>query len=145
MTKYKPLRLPRTVKSSEDKQHTKEKHSLMDFFKQLLGGGGNGVSAQEAQARLAEAPAPLLLDVRQPDEYRAGHIPGAKLIPLDQLSNKLNELPRDREIICVCRSGARSGSAARQLKAAGFNTLNLNGGMMAWQRAGLPVQNGKAR
>jgi rhodanese-related sulfurtransferase len=117
----------------------------MDFFKQLLGGGGNGVSAQEAQARLSGQDAPLLIDVRQPDEYRAGHIRGAKLIPLDQLDKRMKELPHDREILCVCRSGARSGAATRQLKAAGFNTLNLSGGMMAWQRAGLPVENGKAR
>ena len=117
----------------------------MNIFKQLLGGGGNGVSVQDAQTRLAEAQPPLLIDVRQPDEYRAGHIRGAKLIPLDQLGKKLSELPRDREIICVCRSGARSGSAARQLRDAGYTTLNLSGGMMAWQRAGLPVEKGNGR
>ncbi len=118
----------------------------MDFLKQLLGGGsGSGLSAQDAQTRLAEAQPPLLIDVRQPDEYRAGHIKGAQLIPLDQLAGKLQTLPRDRQIVCVCRSGARSGAATRQLKAAGFDTLNLNGGMMAWQRAGLPVEKGASR
>lgn len=115
----------------------------MNLFKQLF--GGSGLSAQDAQTRLTEAQPPLLIDVRQPDEYRAGHIRGAKLIPLDQLAAKLDTLPRDREILCVCRSGARSGSATRQLQAAGFTALNLSGGMMAWQRAGLPVESGKGR
>jgi rhodanese-related sulfurtransferase len=115
----------------------------MEFFKQLIGAGSNGISAQDVKTRMSEAQPPLVIDVRQPGEYREGHIQGAQLIPLDQLAGKLDNLPRDRQIICVCRSGARSGAATRQLKAAGFDTLNMNGGMMAWQRAGLPVSKGK--
>lgn len=115
----------------------------MEFFKQLIGAGSDGISAQDVKTRMAEAQPPLVIDVRQPGEYRDGHIQGAQLIPLDQLAGKLNTLPRDRQIICVCRSGARSGNATRQLKSAGFDTLNMNGGMMAWQRAGLPVSKGK--
>jgi rhodanese-related sulfurtransferase len=52
-------------------------------------------------------------------------------------------LPQDREIICVCRSGNRSGAAARQLVAAGYNAFNLRGGMNSWQRAGLPIKRGR--
>jgi rhodanese-related sulfurtransferase len=56
----------------------------------------------------------------------------------------MQELPREREIVCVCRSGNRSSSAARQLSAAGFKAANLRGGMIAWRRAGLPVKKGRA-
>ncbi len=114
----------------------------MNLLKQLFSSGA-AVSSVEAQEKLRGSQPPLVLDVRQPDEFRSGHIAGAKLIPLDQLSGRLNELPRDREILCVCRSGSRSGAAARQLQAAGFNGVNLSGGMIGWQRAGLPVKQGK--
>ena len=96
----------------------------------------------QAQARLAAKPQPFLLDVRRPEEYQAGHIPGATLIPLQELPARLEELPRDREIICVCHSGRRGQSATRQLKAAGYNAVNLEGGTMNWVRHGLPVEKG---
>lgn len=115
----------------------------MNFFKQLF--GGDGLSAQDVQTQLSGNQPPMLIDVRQPDEYKAGHIRGAKLIPLDQLSAKANTLPKNRTIICVCRSGARSGSATRQLRAVGLDAVNMNGGMMGWQRAGLPVEKGNAK
>lgn len=72
------------------------------------------------------------------------HINGAKLIPLGELRNRMKELPKDQEIICVCQSGSRSSSAARQLAEAGYQVINLNGGMSSWMRAGLPVKKGKA-
>ncbi len=97
-----------------------------------------------AQAKLAAQPRPFLLDVRQPDEYQQGHISDAILIPLGELPRRINELPRDREIICVCRSGNRSGSATRYLITSGFQASNLSGGMLAWARAGLPVKRGMA-
>ncbi|MBI5667868.1 MAG: rhodanese-like domain-containing protein [Chloroflexi bacterium] len=109
----------------------------------MFGSSTVNITPAEAQARLRGSQPPFLLDVRQPEEFRAGHIAGAKLIPLDQLSARLHELPRDREILCVCRSGSRSGVAARQLASAGFTSANLGGGMIAWQRAGLPVKPGK--
>jgi rhodanese-related sulfurtransferase len=112
----------------------------VDFLRKLFGPPVPGLSAEEAQARLKASPAPLLLDVREPEEYRHGHIPGAKLIPLGELSRRLNELPRNREIVCVCRSGNRSHSAARQLIQAGYTVYNLYGGMLAWANAGLPVK-----
>jgi len=77
----------------------------------------------------------LLVDVRQAAEYRQGHIPGARLIPLDELEERLTDLPRDRDIIFYCRSGARS-QAASVLAASGphahKNVLNMAGGIMAW-------------
>ncbi|MDW8325999.1 MAG: rhodanese-like domain-containing protein [Anaerolineales bacterium] len=115
----------------------------MDFLRQLFGPPVPGLSAAEVQMRLKASPAPLLLDVREPEEYRAGHIAGAKLIPLGELSRRLNELPQNREIVCVCRSGSRSHSAARQLIKSGYNAVNLRGGMLAWVNAGLPTKTGK--
>ena len=112
----------------------------MELISRLFGGASAGITAAEARAQLEQKPKPFLLDVRQPEEFRSGHIPGAKLIPLGELRQRINELPKDREIICVCRSGNRSGSATRQLTEAGFRVRNLNGGMIAWSRANYPVK-----
>ncbi len=115
----------------------------MNFLKTIFGASQNGVSAAEAKTLLSEDKNILVLDVRQPEEFRAGHIAGATLIPLDKLGQSLAKLPQDRKILCVCRSGSRSSAAARQLTGAGYTTLNLSGGMMGWQRAGFPVKQGK--
>jgi rhodanese-related sulfurtransferase len=116
----------------------------MDFITRLFTGTQiENVSPREAQKKLEQKPKPYLLDVRQPEEYRSGHIPGAKLIPLGELSKRMNELPKTQEIICVCQSGSRSQSATRQLAGAGYKVTNLHGGMTAWSRSGLPVAKGK--
>lgn len=115
----------------------------MSFLQSLLGKPVPIVEAREAQARLHSSQPPFLLDVREPEEYVAGHIAGAHLIPLGELPRRINELPRDREILCVCRSGSRSRAAAQQLAAAGLRSVNLNGGMLAWEGARLPVKRGK--
>ncbi|MGA7688033.1 MAG: rhodanese-like domain-containing protein, partial [Jiangellales bacterium] len=81
----------------------------------------------------------LLLDVREPHEWQAGHAPKAKHMALSVVGHRQAELPKDRTIVTVCRSGRRSDSAATQLRAAGFTVLNLTGGMQAWAAAGLPV------
>lgn len=81
----------------------------------------------------------LLLDVREPHEWQAGHAPKAKHIALGVVGHRMAELPKDRTIVTVCRSGRRSDVAAKQLRDAGFTTKNLSGGMQAWQAAGLPV------
>lgn len=118
----------------------------MNLFRQFFTDGGVQVlTPQEARARLSGQPAPYVLDVREPHEYRAGHITGAVLIPLGDLRARSAELPTDREILCVCLSGSRSGVAARQLTALGFKCLNLGGGMAAWMRAGLPVKSGTGK
>lgn len=114
----------------------------MNLIKQLFSSTTTNLDATEIKAKLESENPPILLDVRQSDEYRAGHISGAMLIPLNQLGQRLSELPKEREIVCVCRSGSRSGMANRMLTEAGFNSFNLRGGMIAWSRAGLPSQQG---
>ncbi len=93
---------------------------------------------------LQEAAAPVeLVDVREPDEFVGplGHIRGARLIPLGQLAGRLDELPRDRPLVVVCRSGARSAQATLALQRAGFaRVANLGGGMLRWRAEGHPVE-----
>jgi rhodanese-related sulfurtransferase len=96
------------------------------------------VDAREGQELVAGGA--LLLDVRQPDEWDAGHAPGATLIPLRQVPERLAELPRDRRIVAICRSGARSGRATDFLVAQGFDAVNLAGGMKAWATEGFTVE-----
>lgn len=118
----------------------------MDLLTRLLNGTDtkvNNISASEAQKKLAQKQKPFLLDVRQPEEFRSGHIPGAKLIPLGELRARMSELPKNHQILVVCRSGSRSMSAARQLASAGFDATNMTGGMIAWSGAGFPVSKGK--
>jgi DMSO/TMAO reductase YedYZ molybdopterin-dependent catalytic subunit/glyoxylase-like metal-dependent hydrolase (beta-lactamase superfamily II) len=78
----------------------------------------------------------LLLDVREPDEWRAEHVPGAVLIPMGQVQQRQLELPHDRRIVVVCRSGGRSAAVTESLRAWGFDAVNLAGGMCAWASAG---------
>lgn len=82
----------------------------------------------------------VLVDVRQPDEWDAGHAPMATLIPLAELPDHLDELPRDRVIVCACRSGGRSLRAATFLQENGFDAVNLTGGMIAWFAEDLPFE-----
>jgi rhodanese-related sulfurtransferase len=81
----------------------------------------------------------IVVDVREPFEWNAGHAPGARHIPLGRLSRHVSELPRDKRIFLVCRSGNRSAQATAMLTAAGFDAANVTGGMAAWIRAGQPV------
>jgi rhodanese-related sulfurtransferase len=96
------------------------------------------ISVDEVASRLNDGG--FLLDVRQPDEYGEGHVPGALLIPLDEVPARAGELPTDTEILVICRSGARSHRAAeflidqRQLPA-----LNVAGGTLAWIESGRDV------
>jgi len=86
-----------------------------------------------------------IIDVREPDEFVGplGHIRGAKLIPLGQLGRRLDELPRDRPLVIVCRSGARSAQATVALQRSGFpRVANLNGGMLRWRGEGHAVETG---
>ena len=115
----------------------------MNFLKRLLGSDINHLSAAEAEARIKGAQPPFLLDVRQPDEYKAGHISGAMLIPLNELGKRMNEIPADREVLCVCEAGGRSSTATRQLASAGYQSVNLRGGMAGWRGAGFAVKRGK--
>jgi rhodanese-related sulfurtransferase len=114
----------------------------MDFLSRLFGTPIVQAQPEDVQAKIKNNGSAFLLDVRQPEEYQEGHIQGAKLIPLGELSSRMQELPKNKEIICICRSGNRSGVATRQLSAAGFKAVNMRGGMLAWSRAGMQVKKG---
>jgi rhodanese-related sulfurtransferase len=84
---------------------------------------------------------PVVVDVREPWEYRQGHVPGAVLIPLGQLSSRLGELNPERPVAVICASGNRSQSAAALLGQKGFKTVyNVSGGTGAWQYSGLALE-----
>ena len=95
------------------------------------------ISPQEAERRLAVGEA-LLIDVREPAEFAASHVPLAVSLPLGSLPEMLTELPRDRTWIFQCQSGMRSAQAC-MLAAARGDSISLDGGIAAWQAAGLPV------
>jgi rhodanese-related sulfurtransferase len=96
-----------------------------------------GVSAVEALELVGSNA--ILLDVREDHEWTAGHAPQALHIPMTRISERVGDLPFDRPIVCVCHVGARSAAVAEALNRAGWNALNLTGGMEAWLAAGLPV------
>jgi DMSO/TMAO reductase YedYZ molybdopterin-dependent catalytic subunit len=81
----------------------------------------------------------LLLDVREPNEWCIEHAPTAMLMPVGRVRTRQHELPRDRRIVVVCRSGGRSAAVTASLRRSGFDATNLTGGMCAWAAAGLPV------
>ncbi|MBX3054891.1 MAG: rhodanese-like domain-containing protein [Anaerolineae bacterium] len=82
----------------------------------------------------------VLIDVREQWEYDEGHIPGVTLIPMNEVASRLSEIPTDKEVIVTCRSGNRSGQVADFLRAQGYaNVHNMQGGIIAWEAAGLPV------
>ncbi len=89
----------------------------------------------------AEVPAgAAMLDVREPDEWAAGRAPGARHLPMSQLTERLGELPDDDPLYVVCRSGGRSGRVVQYLAAQGHPAVNVDGGMQAWVAAGRPVE-----
>ena len=96
------------------------------------------VDAARVAERLADRGV-LVIDVRQPAEWRRGHIRGSLNLPLTQLASRLHGIPNDKALVAVCASGHRSAVAARTLQRAGYQAENLKGGMRAWSRAGLPV------
>lgn len=105
----------------------------------------DGVSPGEVAAELAGDAPPVVLDVREPEEFvgELGHIAGALLVPMDAVVHRLPKLAGyvDRSIVVVCRAGARSASIGAVLRAAGFKRVrNMTGGMLAWRAAGLPTQ-----
>ena len=98
--------------------------------------------SDDAQPEVMSANLPagiFLLDVREDDEWAAGHAPDATHVRLGELSARTDELPRDREVYVICRSGARSAYAAQALAGAGWNTVNVADGMTGWAVAGRPM------
>ncbi len=96
--------------------------------------------AEPAVAQQEYMAGSLLIDVREPHEYEAGHAPGAELLPLRELERRLRTLPSDREILFICRSGRRSGIATEVAERAGLKAKNVRGGMIAWSESGLPIE-----
>lgn len=112
----------------------------MSLLQSLFGAPLPSVSADELNEKLKSPKRPFVVDVRQPEEFRTGHIINAKLIPLGELKERMNELPKDKEIVCVCASGSRSRSATKMLVSAGYNAINMNGGMMVWSGKGFSTK-----
>ena len=106
---------------------------LFDIFKKKF------ESVSPAAAKLLQGKGAVLIDVRESQEYKNSHAPGAKLISLGVLERRLKEIPIEREILVVCQSGMRSSQAAGMLSKNGYRVKNVSGGMAAWQRAGLKV------
>ena len=142
------------------------KHPILHLFVLMLaavlavaGCGGNQAAQQAAPDQAAVNPQELpvdidtttvdslrgrddvvILDVREDWEYAEGHIPGAVLLPLGSIPDRLSEIPQDKTVVAVCRSGNRSGQATQFLRQQGFdNVHNMEGGMIAWGEAGLPT------
>jgi rhodanese-related sulfurtransferase len=92
-------------------------------------------------ARSAEQQA-AVIDVREPGEYVAGHVPGATPVPMGQLPSRLGELDRSRPVYVVCASGNRSAAMTDLLVANGFDAYSVAGGTAAWARSGRPVETG---
>lgn len=109
----------------------------------LFGFGPPNVAAHEA-IDLAAGDA-VLLDVRENEEFNAGHAPGALHIPLQALAQRLQRIPADKPVVVVCRSGMRARSATRMLVGEGRDARLLKGGMHAWQRADGRVVDRKGR
>ena len=95
----------------------------------------------ETAHSLYNDPDVFMLDVREPDEYEAGHIPGITLIPMGEIADRLSEIPTDQEVIVTCRTGNRSSQVVDFLRAQGFtNVHNMEGGIVAWEESGYPVE-----
>lgn len=101
------------------------------------------VTPQEGQQRVQQGA--LLVDVREPNEYAEVHAEGAQLMPLSTFEANYAQLPKDQEIVLICRSGARSANAGQFLMEHGYSKVaNLTGGTLAWVEAGLPSEQGDA-
>lgn len=97
----------------------------------------------EELARLREAGV-VLVDVRQPDEFESFHVPGAQLIPLAELPERIEEIPSDERVYVICAGGGRSAKTVEFLNKQGYDTVNVAGGSKAWLEAGHPVEHGPA-
>ena len=111
-------------------------------IQKLIGAGGAELGTLEA-TRLMNQGSTLILDVRDGEEYAAGHLPRARHIPIRELSKRVDEIAKfkNKPVLVTCKSGTRAGAACRFLKQAGFaNVYQLKGGLAAWQQASLPIE-----
>lgn len=98
------------------------------------------ITPADYQAKFGAGADHLLLDVRTPEEFNSGHIPGAVNISVDQLAQRLSEVPQDKPVVLYCRSGNRSNQAAQILDRAGYTQIYDLGGIVTWQQQGYPVE-----
>jgi rhodanese-related sulfurtransferase len=109
----------------------------------LIRGGAGGAAVSPIQATLMiNREDAIVVDVREPNEYAAGHVPHSRAMPMGQVAKRLGELDKykNKPVIVVCQSGNRSSSACNALRKGGFEKVyNLSGGIGAWEQAGLPV------
>ena len=85
-------------------------------------------------------PAAILLDVREDDEWQAGHAPDAVHIPMSDIPSRASEIDNQSEVYVVCKAGGRSARVVEYLNRVGYDAINVDGGMLAWQAAGRPIQ-----
>jgi rhodanese-related sulfurtransferase len=104
------------------------------------------ISPQALLERQAKGDASVfVLDVRTPQEFAAGHVPGAVNVPYDQVASQLAQIPKDKDVVLYCKSGRRAGLAADVLAANGYTKLeHLQGDIQAWLQDGRPVESGDA-
>jgi len=101
------------------------------------------ISAAALAARLGTSEVPAILDVRTPEEFAAGHVPGAINLPYDEVTQRIDEVAdlQGEEVVVYCRSGKRAGLAESDLRAAGFSkVIDLEGHMQGWEAGGFPVE-----
>lgn len=100
----------------------------------------NEIDSESLHGRIASGEDVLLVDIRTPAEIAQGAIPDAMQLPMHLIPIRINELPRDRDVVLYCRSGARSYQACAYLLQQGYDrVLNLRGGIIAWARHGYPI------
>lgn len=118
--------------------------ALIIFLLLQMGGRNNNILASTVSVDEAHAMAQngaFVLDVRTVEEWNEFHAPNSTLIPLDQLASRLNEVPRDRQIVVVCRSGNRSQQGRDILLNAGFEQVtSMTGGLNEWRASGFPIE-----
>lgn len=99
------------------------------------------VSVEDLNAKMAAEKGIVLLDVRTPQEFASGHVPGAQSIPLSSLSTRIDELSVDQAtpVYLICQSGGRSARATNILRKKGYTAINVSGGTSAWNASGFPI------
>ena len=107
-------------------------------------GLANEVSTDEAY-KMYQQSGTFTVDVRTQEEWDEYHAPNTTLIPLDQLQNRLSEVPKDKEILVVCRSGNRSQQGRDILLSAGYNATSMAGGLKEWYAKGYPIEGAPAQ
>ncbi len=113
-------------------------------------GGGSSASGLAREVSVDKAyemyqAGTFVVDVRTQEEWDEYHAPNAVLIPLDQLPNRLSEVPKDREILVICRSGNRSQEGRDILLSAGYNATSMTGGLKEWYAKGYPIEGAPAQ